>query len=434
MASERLEAVRTAFRSLPERYLGADAGFDATYHIKLGDLGHTWEVRCTRHAARVREGATRRRPDVTISTDAATWLALREGELSGIEAFERRRLNVRGSLDQAIAFEGLFRLAGGRPPLLQVHEVRTDRHCISTLTMGHGPDVLLLHGLGGTRASLFETAAALSQRYRVHAPDLPGFGSSGKPARGAYNARWFAEAMLDLMDEQNISSAHVVGNSMGGRIAIEMGMIAPDRVRGLGLLCPAVAWVKRGFHPLVRLLRPEFGLLPHGFSRGTVSSQFWSMLYDRDLIDPAVADVMVDEFRRIYQSPGARLAFLASARNVYLEAPYGRRGFYPRLSELERPALFIWGSHDRLVPAAFSRHVAEWLPSAEQVTLEGCGHIPQVEQPEETNELLMDFFTRVEAVEREGRPPVTQSPDAEPARRVADRRQAREVPPLDEAA
>ncbi|MEA2211484.1 MAG: hypothetical protein QOF83_1432 [Solirubrobacteraceae bacterium] len=442
MASERLEAVRTAFRSMPERYLGADAGFDATYHIKLGDLGHTWEIRCTRHAARVREGATRRRPDVTISTDAATWLALREGELSGIEAFERRRLNVRGNLDQAIAFEGLFRLPGGRPPLLQVHEVRTDRHCISTLTMGHGPDVLLLHGLGGTRASLFETAAALSQRYRVHAPDLPGFGSSGKPARGAYNARWFAEAMLDLMDEQNISSAHVVGNSMGGRIAIEMGMIAPDRVRGLGLLCPAVAWVKRGFHPLVRLLRPEFGLLPHGFSRGTVSSQFWSMLYDRDLIDPAVADVMVEEFRRIYQSPGARLAFLASARNIYLEAPYGRRGFYPRLSELERPALFIWGSHDRLIPAAFSRHVAEWLPSAEQVTLERCGHIPQVEQPEETNELLMDFFTRVEAVERGGveaverggRPPVTQSRDAEPERRVADRRQAREVTPLDEAA
>jgi pimeloyl-ACP methyl ester carboxylesterase len=240
--------------------------------------------------------------------------------------------------------------------------------------------------------------------------------------------------MLGLMDEQNISSAHVVGNSMGGRIAIEMGMIAPDRVRSLGLLCPAVAWVKRGFHPLVRLLRPEFGLLPHGFSRGTVSSQFWSMLYDRDLIDPAVADVMVDEFRRIYQSPGARLAFLASARNIYLEAPYGRRGFYPRLSELERPSLFIWGSHDRLIPAVFSRHVAKWLPSAEQVTLDRCGHIPQVERPEETNELLMDFFTRVEAIERGGRPPVAQSLDAERGRLRADGHRAREVGPLDEAA
>jgi pimeloyl-ACP methyl ester carboxylesterase len=397
--AERLEAVKAAFRSLPERYLGADPNFDATYQIRLCDVGHSWEIRCTPHTARVRQGASRRSPDVVISTDAATWLALREGELSGVDAFGRRQLSVRGNLDCAIAFEGLFRLPGGRPPLLQVHEVRPPRHCISTLTMGHGPDVLLLHGLGGTRASLFEAAAALSQRYRVHAPDLPGFGSSGKPARGTYTARWFADAMLALMDEQNISNAHIVGNSMGGRIALEMAMTAPERVRGLGLLCPAVAWVKRGFHPLVRLLRPEFGLLPHGFSRDTVAAQFWSMFADRDQIDPAVADLMVDEFRRIYQSAGARFAFLASARNIYLEAPYGKRGFYPRLSKLDCPALFIWGSHDRLVPAAFSRHVSKWLPDAEQVTLDECGHVPQVERPEETNELLLRFFARVDAAD-----------------------------------
>jgi pimeloyl-ACP methyl ester carboxylesterase len=202
--------------------------------------------------------------------------------------------------------------------------------------------------------------------------------------------------MLGLMDRQGIAQAHVVGNSMGGRVAIEMGLIAPERVRALGLLCPAVAWVKRGFHPLVRLLRPEFGLLPHGFTRKQVASQFWSMFYDRDLIDPEVGDLMVDEFRRIYHSPGARLAFLASARNIYLEAPYGRHGFYPRLAELERPALFVWGTHDRLIPAAFSRHVRRWLPKAEQIALPACGHVPQVEQPEVTNDLLMDFFARAE--------------------------------------
>src|SRR5579875_2224635 len=384
--SERLAAVETAFRTLPDRYLGADPGFDATYHIKLGDLGHTWEVRCTTHGARVRKGATRRRPDVCLSTDAATWLSLREGELSGIDAFEQRRLSVSGNLDYAVGFEGMFRLPGGRPPLLQIQDVPVGRHHISTLTMGHGPDVLLLHGLGGTRASLFATAAALSQRYRVHAVDLPGFGSSCKPAIAPYNARWYAETMLAFMDAQDISQAHLVGNSMGGRISIEMGLMEPERVRSLGLLCPAVAWVRRGFHPLVRLLRPEFGLLPHGFSRNTVASQFWSLFYDRDLSDPEVGELMVDEFRRIYHSAGARLAFLASARNIYLEAPYGRHGFYPRLAELQPPALFIWGTHDSLIPAKFSRHVAEWLPQAEQVTIEACGHVPQVERPQETND------------------------------------------------
>jgi pimeloyl-ACP methyl ester carboxylesterase len=398
--AEQLAVVDEAFRSLPERYLGADPGFDATYHVRLCDLGHTWEVRCTPHGARVRKGATRRRPDVTLSTDADTWLRLRQGEFSGVQAFQRRLLTVRGNLDHAVAFEGMFRLPNGRPPLAAIHDVQVGRHCISTLTMGEGPDVLLLHGLGGTRASLFETAAALSRNYRVHAPDLPGFGSSSKPARGAYDARWYAVSIVGLMDALGIADAHIVGNSMGGRVAIEVGLTAPERVGALALLCPAVAWIRRDFHPIVRLLRPEFGLLPHAFSRATVAAQFWSMFRDRDVIDPAVADLMVDEFRRIYQSAGARYAFLASARNIYLEAPYGRHGFYPRLSELQAPALFVWGTHDPLIPAAFRRHVRKWLPTAEQVTIESCGHVPQVERSEETNELLLKFFARSELASR----------------------------------
>jgi pimeloyl-ACP methyl ester carboxylesterase len=395
--NQRLTAVEEAFRSLPDRYLGADPGFDATYQITLCDLGHTWEVRCTSRAARVRKGGSRRPPDVTLSTDADTWLRLRRGEFSGIDAFQRRLLGVRGNLDHAIAFEGMFRLPGGRPPLLEVHDIPVGRHRISTLTMGRGPDVLLLHGLGGTRASLFETAAALSGTYRVHAPDLPGFGSSCKPALGGYNARWFAEIMFGLMDRLELPRAHVVGNSMGGRVAIEMGLNAPDRIGALGLLCPAVAWIRRGLHPIVRLMRPELGLLPHAFRRSVVASQFWSMFYDRDLIDPAVADLVVDEFQRIYHTAGARSALLASARNIYLEAPFGRHGFYRRLAELQPPALFVWGSHDRLVPPAFSRHVRKWLPQAEQVTIDGCGHVPQVERADETNELLLSFFARADA-------------------------------------
>ncbi len=394
--AEQLAAVDEAFRSLPDRYLGADPEFDSTYHIRLCDLGHIWEVRCTSRAARVRKGATRREPNVTIETDVATWMRLREGELSGIEAFQRRLLSVRGNLDHAVAFEGLFRLPNGRPPLLQIYDVPVGRHRISTLTMGNGPDVLLLHGLGGTRASLFDTAAALSRSYRVHAPDLPGFGSSSKPTLGAYNARWFAEIMMGFMDQRDLEEVRIVGNSMGGRVAIEMGLIAPERVAALALLCPAVAWVRRGLHPIVRLLRPEFGLLPHAFRRSTVASQFWSIFHDRDVIDPAVGDLMVDEFRRIYHSPGARLAFLASARNIYLEAPFGRDGFYPRLAKLAPPALFVWGGQDKIVPATFGRHVHKWLPDAPQVTIESCGHVPQVECADECNALIERFFARAQ--------------------------------------
>ena len=407
---ERLRSVESAFRSLPDRYLGAEPGFAATYHVRLPDLGHVWEVTATTHGARVRKGVTRRKPDVVLSTDAETWLQLRQGDLKGVDAFSERRLAVRGHLDLAIAFEGLWRLPNGRPPLQRVHEVRVGRHCVSTLSMGSGPDVILLHGLGATKASMFETAGALSSRYRVHALDFPGFGSSSKPAVAPYNADWFAGIVLKVMDELGIDRAHIVGNSMGGRVALEVGLRAPHRVGALGLLCPAVAFIHRGFHPIVRLLRPEFGLFPHRFTRGMVASQFWSMFCDLDAIDPEVADVVIDEFQRIYGSATARYAFLASARNIYLDKPYGRGGFYPRLAQLEPPALFVWGTTDKLIPSGFSRHVSKWLPSAEQMVVNSCGHVPQIERPDQTNGMLQRFFANADAMGPRR---------AKPARRIA---------------
>ena len=388
-----------AFRTLPERYLGAPDGFDATYHLRLGDIGHTFEVRCTQESARVHKGVTRRTPDVVIGTDATTWLRLRRGDLNGIEAYSQRLLYARGDLDLAVGFEGLFRLPDDRDPLLRIHDVRLPGRRISTLTMGEGPDILLIHGLGAAKSSFFDTAAALGRAgYRVHALDLPGFGGSSKPATGPYSARWFAESVVGVMDVLGIERAHLVGNSLGGRVALEVGLRAPERVNGLALLCPAVAFIKREFHPLVRLLRPEFGLLPHRFRRATVERQLWSLFCDPDALDPSVADVVVDEFQRIYGNAGARFAFLSAARNIYLDKPFGRGGFYTRLADLERPALFIWATHDTLIPAGFRRHVAEALPTAEQIVLDSCGHAPQIERPDQINGLLKRFFARVEAL------------------------------------
>jgi pimeloyl-ACP methyl ester carboxylesterase len=390
--------VSEAFATLPSRYLGADPGFDATYHIRLGDIGRCWEVRCTPLGARVRAGASKRHPDVVIGTDAETWCALRQGELSGVEAFSQRRLYARGDLDLAVGFEGLFRLPSGRPPLLRIHDVPVGKLKLSTLTMGEGPDLLLLHGLGGAKSSFYDTAAALSRRYRVHAIDLPGFGGSSKPANAPYGAPYAAKAVVGAMDALGIERAHIVGNSMGGRVAIEVGLERPDRVGGLALLSPAVAFVRRDWHWLVRILRPELGMLPHSLGRHRIEQQFWALFADRDLVDPSVADIVVDEFERIYRNAGARLAFLASARAIYLEAPFGKRGFYPRLAGLRPPALFVWSSHDRLIPEGFRPHVERWLPGAEQVVLQGCGHVPQVERPEQTNGLLERFFARVDAL------------------------------------
>ena len=109
--------------------------------------------------------------------------------------------------------------------------------------------MLLLHGLGGTKSSFFDTAAALSRRYRVHALDFPGFGGSSKPPLAPYDAAFFARTVIGAMDALGIDRAHVVGNSMGGRVALELGLEHPERVGGLALLCPAVAFVRRELAP-----------------------------------------------------------------------------------------------------------------------------------------------------------------------------------------
>ena len=108
--------LRRHSRRCPSATSEPSEGFDSTYQVKLGDVGRTWEVQATEDRCVVRTSPTRE-PDVVIGTDAATWLALREGRLSGLDAFALRRLYARGDLDRAVGFEGLFHLPGGRPPL-----------------------------------------------------------------------------------------------------------------------------------------------------------------------------------------------------------------------------------------------------------------------------------------------------------------------------
>jgi pimeloyl-ACP methyl ester carboxylesterase len=395
---QRLHEVEEAFSSLHERYLGADPGFHASYRIELDDLGLSWAVELDEAHCNVTV-SPKRDPDVVIGTDAATWLELREGQLSGLDAFRSRRLWARGNLDLAVAFEGFFHRPHGRPPLVRIHEVRAGKARISTLTAGDGIEtVILIHGLGSNKTSFFETVSALTPEYTVHAIDLPGFGSSSKPLRAPYHAAWFARAVCRFLDAMEIDRAHLVGNSLGGRVAIEVGLRSPGRVQSLSLLCPSMAWRRRRhFVPLVRLLRPELAAIPHTFGDALVRQQFWSMFSRPERLHPSAADVAVEEFLRTYGSVNARVAFHAAARHIYLEEPKGPTGFYTRLRELDPPAMFVWGDEDPLVPLAFSKYVADALPSARQVMLDQCGHVPQVEHPVDANALVHDFIGRAQA-------------------------------------
>ena len=357
--AQRVRRVEEAFNTLPTRYLGAEAGFDATFQVRLGDVGRTWEVRARGEHCAVRPSPVRK-PDVVIGTDAATWLGLREGRLSGLDAFAQRRLYARGDLDLALGFEGLFRLPGDRPPLLRVTEVETPAATISSLISGQGPEhVICLHGLGSNKTSFFETIAALTPDHTVHAIDLPGFGSSSKPARGAYNAPYFARVgarlhgcdgdragppgrQLDGRPDRDRAGAHRAGPSRDAQ--------PPGSRAGLPR--------RRELVPLVKLIRPELAAIPHPLGVARVREQFWGLFARPERLDPAAADIAADEFCRTYRSRSARIAFFAAARNIYLDAPDGEGGLWTRLTRLRTPALFIWGDCDRLIPATFLGQVA----------------------------------------------------------------------------
>ena len=82
--------------------------------------------------------------------------------------------------------------------------------------------------------------------------------------------------------------------------------------------------------------------------------------------------------------------------------------------------MFVWGTHDKLIPVGFRRHVEQWLPSAEHIMLEGCGHVPQVERPEHTERAcIRRFFARRRAGQRRPRAPRHRTADARVAESCA---------------
>jgi pimeloyl-ACP methyl ester carboxylesterase len=350
--------------------------------------GADWDARIEGDRVRLNPAREGEKPDAIIAADPPTWMRVAGDVRAGMQAFQRGRPRVRGSLHLGVGF--LAATSGApEPGRLRFERVRTPAGRVSILSAGAGPDVLLcLHGLGGTKASFLPTVAALADRYRVVAMDFPGFGDSDKPIGAPYDSEWFARSAFDTLDALGVDSAHVVGNSMGGRVAIEAGLLDRSRVRSLALLSPALAWLRdRRWAPVVRLLRPELGLLQ--VTPRSVTDRVVRMLV------PGAGDgwaaAGVDEFLRAYLTPRGRAAFYAAARNIYLDEPHGDDGFWARLGGLSTDALFVWGRHDTLVPIAFMKHVERALPAARHVELD-CGHVPQLQRPRETHAAMLDFM------------------------------------------
>jgi pimeloyl-ACP methyl ester carboxylesterase len=372
--------IGNAVKTLAERFdpAVADPPLEARIRLVAGDEAH--DAVLGPFGARI-EAANGAQPDAVIAGSPEAWrraAAAPDGALAGLR---RGGLRMRHNLHVAVGFLAGTAGDGG----LRLRTFQTSAGAISAAEAGSGPAILAIHGLGGSKASFLPTIGALADTYRVIAVDLPGFGDSAKPVRAAYDAPYFAGVLAEVLDAAGVECAHVVGNSMGGRVGIEMALTMRERVDRLALLSPAMAWLRpRRWAPVVRLLRPELSMVPlpvEPIVRRLFPANGW-------------AAAGMDEFLRAYKTPRGRHAFNAAARNIYLDEPQGADGMWSRLRELQHESLFVWGRKDTLVPIAFMKHVEKTLPAARHLELD-CGHVPQVEKPRETHAAIRDFLGSV---------------------------------------
>ena len=321
-------------------------------------------------------------PDAVISGSPTAWRRAANGS-GGLAALGAGGLRMRRNLHVGAGF--LAATSGERGAArLRLETIDTPHGPIATAQAGSGPPLLAIHGLGGTKASFLPTLALMRSTHRVVAIDLPGFGDSVKPLRAPFDAPYFARVATGVLDALGIERAHVAGNSMGGRIALESALRTPERVDRLVLLSPAMAWLRpRRWTPVVRLLRPELTMVPMPVER----------LVRRFVPGDGWAAAGVDEFMRAFSTARGRHAFHAVLRNIYLDRPHGDDGLWSRLAGMTHESLFVWGRKDRLVPIGFMRHVERTFPAARHLELD-CGHVPQVERPLETHDAMRAFLGR----------------------------------------
>lgn len=383
MASVSRDDVRALLLDITSRVRAEARWVRARIFFDLGRAG-AWSLYLDSGRAAVR-ATPPGSPHLTVRTNPSTLTDILSARRPGFECFLAGELEVRGNLSLALQLESLFEPPRELEPAWpRVRHLKVRRTRWSMLEAGppEAPAVVLLHGLGATKATFLPTVADLSRDHRVIAVDLPGFGDSSKPV-ASYDAAWFAERVVELLDGLGLERATLIGNSMGGRIAVEVGLSHPDRCRSLVLLAPALAFLRfRQFAPVARLLPPGLGFIPVRPSRSMVMRLLRGIFADPSCLPRHWFEAAGDEFFRVWAKPRGRRAFAASARHIYLDEPHGEAGFWMRLAKLSPPSHFVFGRADPLIPVSFARHVAEALPEARISILDDCGHVPQLEEPE----------------------------------------------------
>jgi pimeloyl-ACP methyl ester carboxylesterase len=258
---------------------------------------------------------------------------------------------------------------------------------------GSGDETLLLiHGMAGSSETWRAVIPQLSRKYRVVAPDLLGHGQSAKP-RGDYSLGAFAVWLRDLLDELHIARATIVGQSLGGGVAMQFVYQHPDYCQRLilissGGLGPDVGWTLRLLSaPGAELILPVIAPRPVLTAGNKLRSWFTAA----GIQSPRGAELW-SAYSSLSDAE-TRQAFLRTLRSVvdYRGQAVSAINRLHMVSEL--PIMAIWGDEDRIIPVDHAYSAQEARPASRLEVLEGVGHFPHVERPSQVVDLIDDFIS-----------------------------------------
>ena len=250
----------------------------------------------------------------------------------------------------------------------------------------NAPAIILIHGFTASTLVWSDVLLPIAgSGFRVIAPDLAGFGFSGKPTDGEYTIEWQARLVLGLMDKLGIESATLVGNSYGGAVAAVCALDYPQRVERL-VLVGAVSNDNVKKRLLLRLGRSPFL---------------------GDLISPLLLDLRWLVRQRMRRNRVRRKEineqrFEAHHRHLRTSSTQRaalsmlRRWHAERIRHdahlIQQPVLLIWGEQDVEMPLEDGKYLHRLIPNSRLIVFRNCGHLPQEEYPQEFVELVTGFI------------------------------------------
>lgn len=258
--------------------------------------------------------------------------------------------------------------------------VRTHYH-----DAGTGDPVIMLHGSGpgvSAWANWRLNLPVLANRFRMLAPDVVGFGHTERPDDVRYSLRSWTDHVWAFADAMGLERFSLVGNSLGGRISLEMAAERPERIRRMVLMgSPGVGMTITEGLKALRAYEPSL-------------ENMRTLLRTNFAVDPSlITDELVSDRYEASAAPGAHEAYTAMFNDPRHDGSNLGIG-EEQVRATTPPALLVHGREDKVVPAEVSWTMVNLLPDADLHVFARCGHWTQIERADEFNALVGDYLGR----------------------------------------